>query len=79
MQNYFGHKACKIIGGAAAPPAPPVATAMNIVYNFTLFQVYHVISAKCYTLYSKKSMFDTFEIAVIKYRVVLKGNYMSLH
>ena len=42
-------------------------TCQKFNYNFTLFQVYHVISAKCYTLYSKKSLFNTLDIAVIKY------------
>ena len=51
-------------------------TCQKFKYNFTLFQVYYVPSAKCITLYSKNALFDTLDIAVIKYRVVLKGNYM---
>ena len=37
-----------------------------ITVTFTLFQVYHVISAKCYTLHSKNALFDTLDITVIK-------------
>ena len=51
-------------------------TFQKFKYNLTLFHVYHVISANCCTLYSKKSLFNTIEIAVIKYRGLLKGNYM---
>ena len=54
----------------------PLNTCQKFKYNFTFFQVYHVVSAKCYTIYSKKSLFNTIEIAVIKYKVVLKENYM---
>ena len=50
-------------------------TCQKFKYNFTLFQVYRAISDKYYTPYSKKSLFNILEIAVIKYRVVLKGNY----
>ena len=38
--------------------------------------LYFLVSAKCCTLYSKKSLFNTLEIAVVKYRVLLKGNYI---
>ena len=51
-------------------------TCQKYKYNFTLFKVYHVISGKCYTLYSKNSLFSTLDIVVIKSWVVLKGNYM---
>ena len=42
-------------------------TCQKFKYNLTVFQVYHVISAKYYSLYPKNSLFNALEIAVIKY------------
>ena len=47
--------------------AEHTVTFQKFKYNFRLFQVYHVISAKCYTFYSKKSLFNTLDTAVIRY------------
>ena len=54
-------------------------TCQRFKYNFTHFKNYHMISAICYTVYSKDSLFNLFKIAVIKHRVVLKDTYMRLN
>ena len=51
-------------------------TCQKFKYNFTHFTDCHVISAICYTVYSKDSLFISLKIAVIKHRVILKSNHM---
>ena len=64
------------------PPCPPPTkggqTPPSILLSFTHFKDCHVIFALCYTVYSKDFLFNTLKIAVIKHKVVLKGNYMRL-
>ena len=54
-------------------------TYQKFKYNFTYFKDCHVISAICYTVHSKDSLFNSLKIAVIKHRVVLKGYHMRLN
>ena len=54
------------------------ATYQNFKYNFTYFKDHHVISAICYTMYSKVSLFNSIKIAVIKHKVDLKGNHIIM-
>ena len=61
-----------------APPTKGGQTPPSILLSFTHFKDCHVIFALCYTVYSKDFLFNTLKIAVIKHKVVLKGNYMRL-
>ena len=54
-------------------------TCQKFKYNFTNFKDCNVISAIYYTVYSKDFLFNSLKIAVIKHRVVLKGNHMRLN
>ena len=60
------------------PPTKGGQTPPSILLSFTHFKDCHVIFALCYTVYSKHFLFNTLKIAVIKHKVVLKGNYTRL-
>ena len=63
-------------GMALSQTVVHTVTCEKFKYNFTHFKDCHVISAICYTVYSKDSLFNSLKIAVIKHGVVLKSNHM---